>query len=128
MLKIYAIKIACFYVFISLFMLVKAQSASNPAPADKEFRAAWVATVANINWPSKPGLSSEEQQKEAITLLDFLKDHHFNAVIFQVRLLADVLYKSELEPWSYYLTGRQGKALAWQQSTCCTNGSKRDQS
>ncbi len=76
----------------------------------KEFRAAWVATVANINWPSKPGLSTEQQKEEAIRLLDFLKEHHFNAVIFQVRPQADALYQSSLEPWSYYLTGVQGKA------------------
>lgn len=78
--------------------------------AAREFRAAWVATVANINWPSKPGLSTDQQQQEAIALLDFLKDHHFNAVIFQVRPQADALYKSALEPWSYYLSGVQGKA------------------
>lgn len=77
---------------------------------NREFRAAWVATVANINWPSKPGLSTEQQQKEAITLLDFLQSHNFNAVVFQVRPQADALYKSELEPWSYYLSGTQGKA------------------
>jgi uncharacterized lipoprotein YddW (UPF0748 family) len=90
------------------------QSANNAAPgtpkAAKEFRAAWVATVANINWPSKPGLSTEQQQQEAIALLDFLKEHHFNAVIFQVRPQADALYQSSLEPWSYYLSGVQGKA------------------
>lgn len=78
--------------------------------AMREFRAAWVATVDNINWPSKPGLSSEEQQKEAIDLLNFLQQHHFNAVILQVRPQADALYKSYIEPWSYYLTGEQGKA------------------
>jgi uncharacterized lipoprotein YddW (UPF0748 family) len=78
--------------------------------ANTEFRAAWVATVANINWPSKPGLSTKEQQQEAIALLDFLKNNHFNAVILQVRPQADALYKSALEPWSYYLTGTQGKA------------------
>jgi len=78
--------------------------------ASKEFRAAWVASVSNINWPSKPGLSTEEQQKEAIFLLDFLKDNNFNAVIFQVRPQTDALYKSDLEPWSYFLTGTQGKA------------------
>src|SRR5690606_27045530 len=81
---------------------------ADPPPAMREFRAAWVATVANINWPSKPGLSSADQQAEALALLDFLKDHHFNAVIFQVRPQADALYDSELEPWSYYLTGAQG--------------------
>ena len=78
--------------------------------AGREFRAAWVATVGNINWPGKPGLSNEEQQAEAIVLLDYLQEHHFNAVIFQVRPQADALYKSDIEPWSYWLTGRQGVA------------------
>jgi uncharacterized lipoprotein YddW (UPF0748 family) len=78
--------------------------------ANREFRAAWIATVANINWPSKPGLSTDEQKKEAIELLDFLKTNNFNAAILQVRPQCDALYKSDLEPWSYYLTGQQGKA------------------
>lgn len=91
---------------------VDAPTAAPAYSADREFRAAWVATVANINWPSKPGLSTSQQQKEAIELLDFLKSHHFNAVIFQVRPQADALYQSTLEPWSYYLTGTQGKAPA----------------
>jgi uncharacterized lipoprotein YddW (UPF0748 family)/predicted glycoside hydrolase/deacetylase ChbG (UPF0249 family) len=77
---------------------------------EREFRAAWVATVANINWPSKPGLSTDEQKQEAIRLLNLLQKKNFNAVIFQVRPQCDALYKSELEPWSYYLTGVQGKA------------------
>lgn len=78
--------------------------------AEREFRAAWVATVDNINWPSKPGIPVEEQKKEAIVLLDLLHENNFNCVIFQVRPHCDALYKSELEPWSYYLTGEQGKA------------------
>ncbi|QYA24849.1 family 10 glycosylhydrolase [Gramella sp. MT6] len=76
----------------------------------EEFRAAWIATVANINWPSKGGLSTYQQQQEAVKLLDFLQSHNFNAVIFQVRPQADALYESELEPWSYFLSGKQGKA------------------
>ena len=86
------------------------ESVSSIPNAAKEFRAAWVATVANINWPSKPGLTTEQQQQEAITLLDFLKAHNFNAVIFQVRPQGDALYQSSLEPWSYFLSGVQGKA------------------
>lgn len=88
----------------------EAQAQRGPVEVPREFRAAWVATVANINWPSKPGLSVEQQQKEAIALLDSLESLHFNAVVFQVRPQADALYASELEPWSYYLTGEQGKA------------------
>ena len=78
--------------------------------AEREFRAAWVATVANINWPSKPGLSAEEQKSEAIALLDMLHKNNFNAVVFQVRPHCDAMYKSDLEPWSFYLTGEEGKA------------------
>jgi uncharacterized lipoprotein YddW (UPF0748 family) len=76
----------------------------------REFRAAWVATVANIDWPSKPGLSTEAQQAEAITLLDSAVILNLNAIIFQVRPQCDALYASDLEPWSYFLTGEQGKA------------------
>jgi len=76
----------------------------------REFRAAWVATVANIDWPSKPGLSTAEQQAEALSLLDSAVILNLNAIIFQVRPQCDALYESELEPWSYFLTGEQGKA------------------
>jgi uncharacterized lipoprotein YddW (UPF0748 family) len=69
-----------------------------------------VATVANINWPSEPGLPTEAQRREAVELLDLLQELHFNAVILQVRPHADALYRSQLEPWSYYLTGEQGRA------------------
>src|SRR4028118_648986 len=82
---------------------------NKPPKADAEFRAAWVATVANINWPSKPGLSTEVQKKEATDMRDLFQTNPFHAVIFQVRPQADALYRSELEPWSYYLTGTQGK-------------------
>lgn len=91
--------------------LAHAQTRSDVSySVNKEFRAAWVATVANINWPSKPGLDSETQQKEALSILDSLAALNFNAVIFQVRPQGDALYDSDLEPWSYFLTGEQGKA------------------
>ena len=76
----------------------------------REFRAAWVATVANIDWPSRPGLSTEVQKKEALAILDRLQSLHMNAVVFQVRPHGDALYASTLEPWSSYLTGEQGRA------------------
>ncbi|MFN4808580.1 MAG: glycoside hydrolase family 10 protein [Bacteroidota bacterium] len=76
----------------------------------REFRAAWIASVANINWPSKPGLTTAEQKQEALQLLDYLKTNNFNAVILQVRPQADALYKSNYEPWSYFLTGKQNQA------------------
>ncbi len=86
-------------------------SKTNALPqVQREFRAAWIATVANINWPSKPDLAVETQKQEAIALLDFLKSNNFNAAVLQVRPQADALYKSDIEPWSYFLTGKQGKA------------------
>lgn len=75
----------------------------------REFRGAWIATVANINWPTRNNLSSEQQKAEAIRLLDLLQDLNFNAVIFQARPSADALYNSSYEPWSYFLTGQTGK-------------------
>jgi len=76
----------------------------------REFRGVWIASVANINWPSKPGLITSEQKKEVIQLLEYLKTNKFNAVILQVRPQADALYKSKYEPWSYFLTGKQNQA------------------
>lgn len=78
--------------------------------APREFRAAWVATVANIDWPSKPGLTAAEQQAEMRALLDRAVALKLNAIIFQIRTSADALYESKLEPWSEYLTGVQGQS------------------
>ena len=89
----------------------KAPSAQyEPPPAPREFRAAWVATVANIDWPSRPGLSTEQQQKELMAIVNRAADLNLNALVVQVRTVADALYPSTLEPWSEYLTGQQGKA------------------
>jgi uncharacterized lipoprotein YddW (UPF0748 family) len=75
----------------------------------RELRAAWIATVANIDWPSKPGLPVAQQKAEMIALLDCAQRLHLNAVFFQVRSVCDAMYASPLEPWSEYLTGVQGK-------------------
>ncbi|MDR9364212.1 MAG: family 10 glycosylhydrolase [Balneolaceae bacterium] len=76
---------------------------------NREFRAVWVATVANIDWPSEPGLTVHDQKEEMIDILDRAAALNFNALIFQVRPAADALYPSPLEPWSYYLTGKMGQ-------------------
>lgn len=80
-----------------------------PEPA-REFRAAWVATVANIDWPSRKALSTQEQKAELLALLDRAAQLKLNAIIFQVRPACDALYASRIEPWSEYLTGTMGKA------------------
>lgn len=70
----------------------------------------WVATVGNIDWPSKPGLPVATQQAELRALLESARRFHLNAVILQIRTGCDALYPSPLEPWSEYLTGRMGQA------------------
>jgi uncharacterized lipoprotein YddW (UPF0748 family) len=88
-----------------------AQGATSDAPpVAREFRGAWVASVANIDWPSRPGLSSWEQQAELIAILNRSVALNLNAVILQVRPAADALYDSRYEPWSAYLTGVEGRA------------------
>jgi len=78
------------------------------------FRGAWIATVANIDWPSAEAVGyTDLQQEEMIFLLDSLQAIGINAIIFQVRPTADALYKSEYEPSSHWLTGTQGDSLTW---------------
>jgi uncharacterized lipoprotein YddW (UPF0748 family) len=97
-------------VFASgLLGFVLVAMAAEPKEAPAEFRGVWVATVANIDWPSKRGLSMEEQKAELISQYDTFQKLNFNAVVFQVRPMCDALYKSDLEPWSEFLTGTPGK-------------------
>lgn len=79
-------------------------------PVAREFRGVWVASVANIDWPSKPGLTTQQQKLELLEILDRAAALRLNAVIFQVRPAADALYDSPFEPWSEYLTGTMGRA------------------
>ncbi len=74
-----------------------------------EFRAVWVATVDNIDFPSIKYLSSEGQRAEFMNLLDMHKRNGMNAVVVQIRPAADAFYPSQYEPWSEWLTGTQGK-------------------
>ena len=79
-------------------------------PPVREFRGAWVASVANIDWPSRPGLTAAAQQEEIVRIVERAQAIGLNALIVQVRPAADALYASALEPWSEYLSGEQGKA------------------
>jgi uncharacterized lipoprotein YddW (UPF0748 family) len=76
----------------------------------REFRGVWVATVANIDWPSKKNLESSIQQKEFTDILDNHQKVGINAVLVQVRAASDAFYARSREPWSEWLTGTQGKS------------------
>jgi uncharacterized lipoprotein YddW (UPF0748 family) len=86
-----------------------APSAEVPPTPPREFRGAWVATVNNIDWPSRPGLSVSQQQQELLNLLDQAASLRLNSILFQVRPACDALYESKLEPWSEYLSGTMGQ-------------------
>ncbi len=97
---------------LSLILILTAINifSQSTTPPKKEFRAAWVATVTNLDWPSNPGLPIEQQKSSFIAILDVMKACNMNVVVFQVRTECDALYKSQIEPWSYWLTGAQGMA------------------
>lgn len=78
------------------------------AAPKRELRAAWIATVFNIDWPSSSGLPEHIQKKEMLSILDTLQNLKFNAAILQVKPTADAFYQSKLSPWSRFLTGQQG--------------------
>lgn len=78
-----------------------------------EMRGMWVATVANIDWPSRPGLPAQEQQAQLLARLDLAVERRLNTVVLQVRPTADAMWPSPYEPWSRFLTGVQGQDPGW---------------
>jgi len=82
---------------------------AHSTPKKHEMRAVWIATVANIDWPSKPGLPATQQKEEMIRMLDYLASANINAIVMQIRPTADAFYPSALEPWSHWLTGKQAE-------------------
>jgi uncharacterized lipoprotein YddW (UPF0748 family) len=97
---------------ISFFMLSfwngnAQETATNPK---NEFRAVWIATVANIDWPKSNIDAVEKQKADFIEILDSYKKMNYNAVIVQIRSAGDAFYPTDLAPWSRYLTGKEGKA------------------
>ncbi|MEV4562476.1 family 10 glycosylhydrolase [Nonomuraea sp. NPDC049419] len=78
-------------------------------PPLRQMRGMWIASVVNINWPSKPGLTAEQQKAEYLAWLDVAVQRKLNSVFVQIRPTADAFWPSPYEPWSQYLTGTQGQ-------------------
>lgn len=98
-----------FYWLLLLNLMLPAIAVSQSV-GQKEFRGIWICTINNIDWPSAPGLPVDQQKRELRDLIDRIGQFHLNTVFFQVRPAADAFYSSAFEPWSYFLTGKQGKA------------------
>lgn len=103
-------QLAAMALALCLSGLGSAQPVPPPDLVPREFRAAWVATVSNIDWPSSRNRTTAQQQAELIAILDTLKNAGLNAAILQIRPECDALYPSTIEPWSHWLTGQQGRA------------------
>ncbi len=85
-------------------------SNEKPPQLAQEFRAAWVTTIYNIDWPSRPGLSTAQQQAEMRAILDRMVSLRMNAIILQVRSQCDAAYSSRIEPWAPAFTGTMGRS------------------
>ena len=99
-------------LLILSFLLVSnnVNADSNPK---REMRAAWLATVYQLDWPKSATATEATKKSELTSILDKLQAANFNAVCLQVRPMADAFYKSSLEPSSKYITGTRGGTLSW---------------
>lgn len=95
-------------LFSFIFLYFSSICFGQPLSPKREFRAVWIATINNIDWPSRAGLPVEKQKEEFIQLLDDHKADGMNTIIVQIRPAGDAFYKSSIEPWSQWLTGQQG--------------------
>ncbi len=98
--------------FLLLILVCLAVQAVAQSGADtiREFRGVWVATTKRIDYPQKATTDANFLKDNYLNLLQKYKDAGYNAVVFQVRPAADAFYKSEYEPYSEWLTGKQGRA------------------
>lgn len=100
----------CLFLCVLIFESAHAQSPK------REFRGVWIATVWGIDWPSKAGNTPEIQKKqkdEMIEMLDRCERLNLTTVCFQVRSMSDVMFKSKLEPWSSFVSGKRGVSPGW---------------
>jgi len=102
-------------VMLAVMLLMAGVEVEASSPK-REMRGVWVATVWGIDWPSVQGTDAAtrtRQQRELSAILDRCKRLNMTTVCFQVRGMADVMYRSRLEPWSSFVSGRRGADPGW---------------
>jgi uncharacterized lipoprotein YddW (UPF0748 family) len=72
----------------------------------KPFFAMWVSNVLNIDLPILTDL--ESYKKLILEMLDVAISYQITDIMFQVRTTNDAFYASKLNPYSRYLTGKEG--------------------
>src|SRR5688500_3838219 len=95
---------------VVLMAICGCASGSAARVRELEIRGVWIATVANLDWPSKPDRTTTEQQDELLRIFDRAAEVGLNAVFLQVRPSADAIYPSTNAPWTEYLSGASGRA------------------
>ncbi|HEX9601830.1 MAG TPA: family 10 glycosylhydrolase, partial [Mariniflexile sp.] len=96
--------------FLFFYIAIHAQTGKGITTPKADLRGVFVPSISSLSWPTNRNATPTEQQAELITILDNLKANGYNTVFLQVRPESDALYASSIDPWSYWLTGTQGKA------------------
>ena len=109
-MKQYCSLLISLLLFVCFLFPNGGQAFAAELPESAEFRAVWVSTVLNLDYPAAPTSDAGTLAQLADVILDGAAEMGFRAVILQVRPAADALYPSEIFPWSYYLTGESGQA------------------
>lgn len=95
------------YLVVFMMIMMCLNTISSAYVSD-DMKGIWVATVYNLDYPSSPTTDVNTLKSELITILNNISEMGYNAVFFQVRPSADSFYKSDIFPWSKYLTGQSG--------------------
>ncbi len=74
---------------------------------ENDVRGCWISNVANIDTPNN--LEKDDYKKYLIGILETMQSYNMNTAVFQVRPLNDAYYPSDLNPWSRFITGTEGK-------------------
>ena len=109
-MKQYCSLLISLLLFVCFLFPNGGQAFAAELPESADFRAVWVSTVLNLDYPAAPTSDAGTLAQLADVILDGAAEMGFRAVILQVRPAADALYPSEIFPWSYYLTGESGQA------------------
>ena len=107
------LKAISFLLLLSLFGTINAQQTVVPK---YEYRAVWLTAIENLDWPKTVVVTSqdaENQRLELLAKLDSLQAMNVNTVLLQTRVRGDLIYPSEIEPFSHLFTGVVGQSLGY---------------